>query len=69
MVDFSQAGDVDALIKVYNILGQTISEEKFTSNALYQKEIDNVEAAYVIVFVNNNGQITTKKLLITNIGK
>ena len=69
-VDFSNAGsDVNAVIKIYDVLGQEISEDKYTLNGLYQKEIDNIEAAYVIVAVNNNDKITTKKLFINNIAK
>ncbi len=69
-IDFSNTGNnVDALIKIYDVLGQEISEDKFTLNGLYKKEIDNVEAAYVIVAVKNNDKITTKKLLINNIVK
>ena len=69
-VDFTNAGDdVNAVIKIYDVLGQELSADKFTLNGLYAREIDNVEAAYVIVSVNNNGKITTKKLFLNNIGK
>jgi PKD repeat protein len=66
-VDFSEAGNVNALIKIYNVLGQELSEDRFTSNTLYEKGIDDIDAAYIIVSVANNEKVTTKKLFITNI--
>jgi PKD repeat protein len=63
-VDFSQVDKVDAVIKIYNVLGQELSNEKYTLNSIYQKQIDNIEAAYVIVSVKNDDNITTRKLFI-----
>jgi PKD repeat protein len=65
-IDFTGAGNVNAVIKIYNVLGQELSEDKYTLNGLYQKEIDDIEAAYVIVSVNNGDKMTTKKLFISN---
>jgi hypothetical protein len=65
-VDFSSQPKVDAEIDIYNILGQKLSSEKFGRSTIYQKELINLEAAYVVVRVNNNGQITMKKLFVAN---
>ena len=59
----------DATVIIYDILGQEISNEKVVNNVVYQKEIDNIEAAYMIVMVRNDQEITTKKVLITNSGR
>lgn len=66
IVDFSKMKDVDATIQVYNMLGQELSNEPFTTSSIYRKNITNVEAAYVIVKINNNGTIYTKKVFIVN---
>jgi hypothetical protein len=68
-VDFKDAGTVNAVIKIYNILGQPLSNEEYTLNGLYQAEINNAEATYVIVVVENNNRTTTKKLFINNINR
>jgi uncharacterized membrane protein len=68
-VDFSDAGNVNAVIKIYNVLGQELSEDKFTMNGLFQKMVDDIDASYVIVSVSNTDKITTKKLFISNISK
>ena len=65
-VDFRSLQKVDAFIAIYNILGQEISNEKFNTNMLYQKEISNIEAAYMIVSVKDNDRVTTKKVFINN---
>jgi PKD repeat protein len=65
-VDFSTLNEVDADIRIFNILGQQIANDRYTSNGLYQKEIDNIDAAYVIVSVKNEDSITTRKLFIVN---
>jgi hypothetical protein len=38
-----------------------------SQNVVYQKEIDNIEAAYMIVEVRNANEITTRKVFINNI--
>ena len=69
-VDFTNSGtEVNAVIKIYDVLGQELSEDKFNLNGLYQKKISNIDAACVIVSVKNNDKITTKKLFITNFVK
>ncbi len=65
-IDFGPLNKVEAVIRIYNILGQQIVNEKHTTNNLYRKELDNIDAAYVIVSVKNNDQITTRKLFISN---
>jgi hypothetical protein len=57
----------DASIIIYDILGQEISNDKVVNNVVYQKEIDNIEAAYMIVVVRNANEITTRKVFINNI--
>ena len=66
-VDFTEQQLEDASVIIYDILGQEISNEKVVNNVIYRKEIDNIEAAYMIVMVRNNNEVTTKKVLITNI--
>jgi len=65
-VDFTNIANVEATVTIYNILGQEICSDHYTNNNIYQKEIDNIEAAYMIVMVRNDDKITTKKVLITN---
>ncbi|MDB5283157.1 MAG: hypothetical protein JWO06_2232, partial [Bacteroidota bacterium] len=66
-VDFRGLQKVDAVISIYNILGQQISNEKFTNSLVYQKEIGNIEASYLIVSVKNEDKVTSKKVFIYNI--
>jgi hypothetical protein len=65
-VDFTALRDVNATVSIYNILGQEISNEHYTNHNVYQKELDNIEAAYMIVMVKDAGTITTKKVFIAN---
>ncbi|MDB5281870.1 MAG: hypothetical protein JWO06_945, partial [Bacteroidota bacterium] len=66
-VDFRSLQKVDAVISIYNVLGQQLTDEKFNTNALYQKEIKNIEAAYLIVSVKNDDKVITRKVFINNI--
>jgi hypothetical protein len=54
-----------ATIQVFNIIGQEILSEKHNTGTKFVHEIDQVEAAYLIVKVTIAGQTTTKKVLIT----
>jgi hypothetical protein len=65
-VDFSKLKGVEATIEIYNVIGQNLSTEKFGKSTIYAKEIKNLDAAYVIVKVLNNGEITTKRVFIAN---
>jgi len=65
-VDFTALQAVDATVIIYDILGQQISNEKVTNNLVYQREINNIEAAYMIVMVKEGEKITTKKVFISN---
>ncbi len=64
-VGFGELKHVDATIDIYNILGQKVLEDKWTKTGTYTKRLNNLDAAYIVVRVNNNGVITTKKLFIT----
>lgn len=68
-VDFTKQADVDAQVDIYNVLGQLLSSEKYGKSSLYSKEIDNLEAAYLIVRVKNDDLITTKKVFLANVNK
>ncbi|MBL0309869.1 MAG: fibronectin type III domain-containing protein [Bacteroidetes bacterium] len=63
-IDFRGQTKVAAEIELYNIIGQLISSEKFGRSSIYSKEIPNLEAAYVIVRVKNDGMATAKRLFI-----
>ncbi|MBL0310184.1 MAG: PKD domain-containing protein [Bacteroidetes bacterium] len=65
-VDFGKQKKVEAEIELYNVIGQLISREKFGRSTIYSKEIPNIEAAYIIVRVNNDDKVTTKKVFIAN---
>ena len=65
-VDFSNLQAVDATVIIYNILGQQVSSDKVVNSTVYQREINNIEAAYLIVMVKDGEKITTKKVLVTN---
>lgn len=55
-----------ATIQAYNLLGQEIVTAKHNTNATFTKSFDNVEATYIIVRVAVDGQITTKKVFVSN---
>ncbi len=63
-IDFSKQKSVEASIEIYNILGQQLVNEKFGKASIYSKDLQNLEAAYVIVKVLNNGELITKKLFV-----
>ncbi len=65
-IDFTKQGKVEADIELYNIIGQLLSSEKFGKSLIYTKQLANMEAAYIIVKVNNGGAVLTKKLFISN---
>jgi hypothetical protein len=65
MVDFTkQPGD--AVVIIYNLLGQEISNEPYTGNGIYSKALNKNEASYVVIRVTQDDKITTKKLFIKN---
>lgn len=65
-VDFAKQPKVEATIEIYNVLGQQLSNEKFGRSSIYRKQFNNLEAAYVVVRVKNNDDITTKKVFIAS---
>lgn len=65
-IDFSRAKKVDAQIDFYNVLGQKLLSDRNTRATVYSREIVMPEAAYVIVRINNEGEIISKKLLLLN---
>ncbi len=65
-IDFSKQKSVEASIEIYNILGQQLVNEKFGKASIYSKDLQNLEAAYIIVRVNNNGELITKKLFVAD---
>jgi hypothetical protein len=65
MVDFTkQPGD--AVVIIYNLLGQEISNEPYTGNGIYSKALNKNEASYVVIRITQDDKITTKKLFIKN---
>jgi PKD domain len=65
-VNLTGAQNTESYVAIYDILGQQISNERVNGNVLYQKEIDNVDAAYFIVMVKNSDKTITRKVFITN---
>jgi len=65
-VDFSKQKHVEATIDIYNILGQVISSEKFGKSTIYSRQLNNLEAGYVVVSVKGDNGVTTKKVFIGN---
>ncbi len=66
-VDFSKQKHVEATIDIYNILGQVISSgEKFGKATIYSRQLNNLEAGYVVVSVKGDNGVTTKKVFIGN---
>lgn len=65
-VDFSRQKNVDATIEVYNILGQQLVSDQYGKSSIYIKEIVNMEAAYVLIRVQNSDNVIVKKLFVTN---
>jgi PKD repeat protein len=65
-VDFSKYGAVDALITIYNVLGQPIIGEKYIGKGKYTKQIEQqLEIAYFTVAVKlSTGEVLTKKVLL-----
>lgn len=67
MVDFSQYKAVDATIRIYNVIGQELSNETHHAPTTYIKTLSNAEAAYVVVSVKmSDGSVISKKLFVTN---
>ncbi|MFN8287691.1 MAG: choice-of-anchor J domain-containing protein [Chitinophagales bacterium] len=64
-IDFSKVKQVKASIAIYNVLGQKLLEDTWTKSSIYTKTLSNLDAAYILVHVNNNGKMTTEKLFIT----
>ncbi len=65
-VDFGKQPKVEAQIEIYNVLGQQLSSERFGRSSVYRRAFTNLEAAYVIVRVKNNDDITTKKVFVSS---
>ncbi len=63
-IDFSKPKTTNAVIDIYNILGQQLSSARFDRKSVYSNQIDNLRAAYVIVRVKNEDEIITKKLFL-----
>lgn len=54
-----------ATIQAFNLLGQEILNVKHNTGTKFVKEIETVEAAYVVVGVTIDGKTVSKKVLIT----
>ncbi|MBK8658087.1 MAG: T9SS type A sorting domain-containing protein [Bacteroidetes bacterium] len=65
-VDFSKQKNVNASIEVYNILGQQLVNDKFGKSSIYVREIADMEAAYIMIRVQNEEKTIVKKLFISN---
>jgi hypothetical protein len=66
MVDFSkQPGD--AVVIIYNLLGQEISHEPYNGNGVYSKVLSNNELGYILIKIQQGDKLTTKKLFISQL--
>ena len=65
-VDFAQVSQVQATVTIYNILGQQMFQDRISNNGLFAKEIDNIEAGYIVVNVKNGDSAVTRKVFIAN---
>ncbi|MFN8285475.1 MAG: PKD domain-containing protein [Chitinophagales bacterium] len=63
-IDFRQLKNVKAHIDIYNLLGQKVWTDDYMKPGLYAQALDDVGNTYVIVQVNTNGVVNTKKLLL-----
>jgi hypothetical protein len=64
-VYFTGTDNVNAVIKVYDVLGREISNEVFNSNTIYQRQLSSTAAGCVLVNVTNAGISETRKLFIS----
>ncbi len=64
-VDFSKQKISEATVEIYNILGQKVSSEKWGKSSIYSRELNNLDAGYVIVSVKTELGVSTKKVFIT----
>lgn len=62
-VDFTNVKTVNAKIEILDLLGQSLSNEKFSGNGIYCKEISNIEFAFIIVRITNDVEVVSKKLI------
>ncbi len=63
-IDFKDETEVNAQIKVINLLGQEIGGDRFTGNSYYIREMEGVSTGYFIVTVKNKEKIYSKKVFI-----
>lgn len=59
------AGEI-AAIQAYNLIGQELVNVKHNTSATFIKNFENMEAAYLIIRININGQTTSKKVFVSN---
>ncbi len=65
-VDFTSQQTHNALVTVYNILGQEISSESFAISGLYQREFGSLATGYIIIKAENNQVVNIKKAFIND---
>lgn len=63
-VDFSRLKHISATVEIYNLLGQKLSSEQFSKASIYNRNLDVVDAGYVVVSVKFTDGVITKKLLV-----
>ena len=65
-IDLTNTKVVNSTTEIRNLLGQMISLEQVNSNRIYEKEIKNNQAAFIIVKVTTSDGVFIKKVLILN---
>ncbi len=63
-VDFSALETVDATVSVVNMLGQTITQTRFTESGRLQMMLPDMPAQVCLVIVSNAGVTVTRKILV-----
>ena len=65
-IDFKDESEVNAQIKVFNLLAQEIGGDRFTGDLNYMRQMDGFITGYYIVSVKNKEKIYSKKVFISS---
>ncbi len=54
----------DVTVRIYNLTGQIISSEKYSSARIIEKQIDNLPGIYFVNVITTSGESTTLKMIL-----